>query len=306
MKPQNRITPKHIDALKENEVIVFGYNELHNGSAIAIERFGHILISKEALLSKCIGVPIGFIYGGNTDELNRSAIKTFIEYAAQNPQLHFLVTDKSWPSVHDVAEKFLEAMRLPNVSLPRSFWNEYDLLDIRRPSFWYRPLSLYKRLMTIYKYGEKNTTYGWQILWEEPRIYMFKHLKSHKTYLVNGDTKEVVEMVDRHGNVRIFSQADIRFDAIDDEEHRNQLLRLKAPYGIGIWGFNKDGVSLVRWGVGGLNEFNCPNACVDGFIDTDFRVVVPFQYIEDPFNEDNSRLANSTRQQIKDKKSIWR
>ena len=113
-------------------------------------------------------------------------------------------------------------------------------------------------------------------------------------------------MIDRCGNVKIFSCDDIKFDAIANVKHRNQLLQLQAPNSIGVMGFKNDGISLVRWGVGGLNKFGCSNAHVDGYIDTDFRIVVPFQHIADPFHEDYFRLAKYNRDHMIDKKSIWR
>lgn len=303
---KQNVTPEWIDTLKVNEIIVFGYNEFCDESTVAMKHFGNVLSRMEDARAKYIGVEISFVYGRNTDERNRLSVEAFIDYAIHNPQLHFFVTGEGWPPVYDIAQKFYKASQLPNVSLPRSFWNEYALHDIQQPTFLHRPLTRYEKLMAIYKYNDMEQNYGWRILWENPRIYSFKHLGSPKTYLVNGDTKEVVKMVDKHGNVNIFSCDDIKFDTIADVEHREQMSRLQAPYGIGVWGFNKHGISLVRWGVGGLNKIGCPNASIDGYIDTDFRVVVPFQYIEDPFHEYYYSLAKHNKETLKDKKSIWK
>lgn len=308
---KQNVSPKWIDTLKENEIIVFGYNEDRDEpTTVAVKRFGHVLSKMEDPRSKYIGVAISFLYGGYTDtytdELNRLAVESFVDYAVNNPQLHFIVTDEGWPPIYDIAQMFYRARQLPNVSLPRSFWNEYNLLNIQRPSFLHKPSTLYEKLMAIYKYYDLEYGYGWRILWEDPRIYIFKHLNSPQIYLVNGDTKEVIEMIDRCGNVKIFSCDDIKFDAIANVKHRNQLLQLQAPNSIGVMGFKNDGISLVRWGVGGLNKFGCSNAHVDGYIDTDFRIVVPFQHIADPFHEDYFRLAKYNRDHMIDKKSIWR
>mgnify|MGYP003292094714 FL=1 len=113
-------------------------------------------------------------------------------------------------------------------------------------------------------------------------------------------------MIDAEGVVKIFSREDIDFSAIDNIRAVEQLFLLRALYGVCVWGFNKDGISLVRWGVGGLNRFGCPNSYVDGYIDSDFRVVVPFKSVDDPFHEDYYRLANYNKQQLTGKESIWR
>ena len=170
---------------------------------------------------------------------------------------------------------FNDAAKLPNVSLPAGFWHVLKLQDIRRPSIFYRPKNLYEELVAEFKYGDKK--YYWRVLQNSPLVLCFKRKDSLQTYLVNCDTEHVVEMIDAEGVVKIFSHEDIDFSAIDNIRAVEQLFLLRAPYGVCVWGFNKDGISLVRWGVGGLNQYGCPNSYVDGYIDNDFRVVVPFK-----------------------------
>lgn len=51
---------------------------------------------------------------------------------------------------------FSDAAKLPNVSLPTGFWNVLKLQNIRRPSIFYRPKTLYEELVAEYKYGDKS------------------------------------------------------------------------------------------------------------------------------------------------------
>ena len=168
----------------------------------------------------------------------------------------------------------------------------------------YCPKTLYEELVEEFKYGDVK--YYWRVLQNSPLVLCFKRKDSLQTYLVNCDTEQVVEMIDAEGVVKIFSREDIDFSAIDNIRAVEQLFLLRAPYGVCVWGFNKDGISLVRWGVGGLNQYGCPNAYVDGYIDSDFRVVVLFKSVDDPFQEDYYRLASHNKQQLAGKESIWR
>lgn len=307
---KQNVTPEWIDTLEENEIFVFGCRNsgrhFDGASNFALEHFGAIMGQREGLQGQSYAIPtIGGVIG--LKEI-RQSVDTFTKYATEHPELHFLVTPvgcgDGCQSEWDIAPMFSKVSKLPNVSLPISFWNALKLQNIKRPSIVYRPSNLYEELMAEYRYGHKR--FYWRVLYESPLILFFKQKDSLQTYLVNCDTEQVVEMIDADGVVKIFSHEDIDFSAIDDIRAVEQLFLLRALYGIGVWGFNKDGISLVRWGVGGLNQFNCPNAYIDGYIDTDFRVVIPFKSIEDPFHDDYYRLAKHNREQLTDKKSIWR
>lgn len=310
MVTDNRITPEWVETLAENEIFVFGCRNsgrhFDGASNFALEHFGAVMGQREGRQGRSYAIPT---IGGTIGLRDiRKSVMLFTQYAAEHPELHFLVTPVGCgggcQSKWDIAPMFSNAAKLPNVSLPIGFWNVLKLQNIRRPSIFYRPKTLYEELVAEYKYGDKK--YYWRVLQNSPLLLCFKRKDSLQTYLVNCDTEQVVEMIDAEGVVKIFSREDIDFSAIDNIRAAEQLFLLRAPYDVCVWGFNKDGISLVRWGVGGLNQYGCPNAYVDGYIDTDFRVVVPFKTVDDPFHEDYYRLANHNKQQLAGKESIWR
>ena len=234
MVTDNRITPDWIETLAENEIFVFGCRNsgrhFDGASNFALNNFGAVMGQREGRQGQSYAIPT---IGGTIGLRDiRKSVMLFTQYAAEHPELHFLVTPVGCgggcQSEWDIAPMFSNAAKLPNVSLPTGFWNVLKLQNIRRPSIFYRPKTLYEELVAEFKYG------------------------------------------------------------------------------VCVWGFNKDGISLVRWGVGGLNRFGCPNSYVDGYIDSDFRVVVPFKSVDDPFHEDYYRLANHNKQNLAGKESIWR
>ena len=154
-----------------------------------------------------------------------------------------------------------------------------------------------------YKYGEKEYTY--RVLCDFPFIVELKHKHSHQRYLVNCEMKKVVEMVDGSGYVKIFAHEDVDFSAVGDMGHVAQLKLLYAPYGIFVSGFNDDGISVVRWGVGGVGRFGSSTEYVDAFVDIDFQVLLLFQLMGDPFCEGVYNKALRLKQELLDKKSIW-
>lgn len=309
MEHKNRITPEWIDSLEPNEIFVFGCRNsgrhLDGASAFALEHFGAVMGRREGRQGQSYAIPtVGGTIG--LKDIERS-VRQFTRYAEGHSELHFLVTPigcgGACLNVWDIAPMFSEAAKLSNVSLPQDFWNALKLQHIKCPSPEYSPTTLYEKLLAEYKYGYKE--FYWRELLKSPNILLFKHINSQLTYLVNCDTEQVVEMIDDEGVVKIFSREDIDFAAIENIRYAEQLFLLRAPFGIGIYGFNNDGISLVRWGVGGLDRFGCPVAYVDGYIDTVLRIVVPFQSLKDPFHEDYYRLASHNRQQLTNKKSIW-
>lgn len=309
MEHNNRITPECIDSLEQNEIFVFGCYDsgqhINGASAFALGHFGAVMGQREGRQGQSYAIPT---IGGTIclKDIERS-VRQFTRYAEEHSELHFFVTpircEDTWLSKWDIAPMFSDVAKLSNVSLPQDFWNALKLRHIKCPSSEYSPTTLYEKLLAEYKYGCKE--FYWRELLKSPNILLFKHKRLQLTYLVNCDTEQVVEMIDEEGIVTIFSREDINFAAIENIRYAEQLFLLRAPFGIGIYGFNNDGISLVRWGVGGLDRFGCPAAYVDGYIDTVFRIVVPFQSLKDPFHEDYYRLASHNRQQLTNKKSIW-
>lgn len=129
----NRITPSNIISLKETEVFVFGSNEQGNhvaGAAkMAKDNFG-------AIIGKGFGVQ-GQSYAINSMsgiDVLKEQINYFIVFASYHIDLIFLVTEIGCGiagyTPNEVAPLFKQAMHLPNIHLPKSFWNVLNSLTI--------------------------------------------------------------------------------------------------------------------------------------------------------------------------------
>jgi len=124
----NRIAPDNIYSLNDNEIFVFGSNldGYHAGGAarIAVEHFGAIMGQGTGLQGKSYAIPT--MQGGV--ETIAPYVDEFIRFADSHPELTFLVTrigcgiagfnDK------EIAPLFASAINIPNIHLPKSFWNE--------------------------------------------------------------------------------------------------------------------------------------------------------------------------------------
>ena len=121
-----RITPERIDWLARNEVFVFGsnYEGKHNGGAarVAMKKFGAIYGQGIGLQGQSYAIPTT----GSSQTMVR-VIHEFIGFAKVNPQMRFLVTaigcgNAGWRP-DQVAPLFRDAVDVPNITLPMSFWN---------------------------------------------------------------------------------------------------------------------------------------------------------------------------------------
>lgn len=130
VKPsQSNVTPAWITTLKDNEIFVFGCRNSgrhwDGASAFALENFGAIMGQREGRQGQSYAIPT---IGGVIDlkEIHES-VKTFTRYAAEHPELHFLVTPigcgGGCRSPREIAPMFRDAAKLPNVSLPQEFWD---------------------------------------------------------------------------------------------------------------------------------------------------------------------------------------
>ncbi|MCR4773596.1 MAG: hypothetical protein K5854_04495 [Prevotella sp.] len=120
-----RISNNNIDHLEENEIFVFGsnVNGYHGGgaAAYAIQKFGAIWGQGEGLQGQSYAIPTM----EGMQNMNE-AIKRFISFATQHPELRFLVTQIGCGiagySASQIAPMFKECIPLENVALPSDFW----------------------------------------------------------------------------------------------------------------------------------------------------------------------------------------
>lgn len=123
---EDRVTPPYVNHLKDNQIFVFGSNShgIHNGGAayVALMKFGAEYGKGEGIQGSSYAIPSTGSIAEFTD-----AVRRFIDFASEHPELHFFVTrvgcgNAGW-SVSDVAPLFSDCVRLENVSLPEDFWN---------------------------------------------------------------------------------------------------------------------------------------------------------------------------------------
>ena len=124
------VTPQWISELKDDEIFVCGCRRSgrhYEGAAnFARENFGAIVGQGEVLQGQSYAIPTAGVGLGWI----RQAVDRFTEFASANPDLRFLVTPVGcglgfW-NYDEIAPLFREASKLPNVWLPKEFWNELD------------------------------------------------------------------------------------------------------------------------------------------------------------------------------------
>lgn len=130
----NRTTPNNVTELSGCEIFVFGSNleGQHFGGAArtAYEKFGAEWGVGDGPTGKCYAIPT--MHGG-VDDI-KPYVDKFLQYAKDHPMNRFLVTrigcgiagfkDK------EIAPLFLEALRIPNVTLPKKWILTYVDLDL--------------------------------------------------------------------------------------------------------------------------------------------------------------------------------
>ena len=121
-----RISPRHISALRNNEIFVFGSNlqgQHVGGAALAAYRnFGAVWGQGVGLHGQTYAIPT--MHGG-TEEI-RPYVDEFIQFARENPTLKFFVTRIGCGIAgftdQEMAPLFREAMDVENVYLPELWW----------------------------------------------------------------------------------------------------------------------------------------------------------------------------------------
>ena len=122
-------TPDYIDTLLPKQIFVFGSNALgyHTGGAsgTARKRFGAVWGQAEGLQGQCYAIPVDYGKNVRKDGEVRAAVGRFVTFAKEHPDLFFLVTRVGCgiAGYHDeeMAQFFIDALNLKNVSLPKSF-----------------------------------------------------------------------------------------------------------------------------------------------------------------------------------------
>jgi hypothetical protein len=127
-----RISAKHIESLKPNEIFVFGSNlkGFHGGGAarIAMDKWGAIWGQGVGLQGQTYAIPT--MQGGV--ETIRPYVDQFVSFAKEHPEFTFLVTEIGCgiagftPS--DMAPLFKSAAEVENIYLPQRFLQVIDKL----------------------------------------------------------------------------------------------------------------------------------------------------------------------------------
>lgn len=122
-----RITSDRITELRPGEIFVFGSNleGAHGGGAalLAWRKWGAKWGQGVGLQGQTYGIPT--MHGG--PESIRPYVNEFIRFAADHPELHFLVTEIGCGiagfTPEEIAPLFRNAVKVKNISLPERFWN---------------------------------------------------------------------------------------------------------------------------------------------------------------------------------------
>ena len=122
-----RISPRVINKLGENEIFVFGSNlqGQHGGGAAraAYEQFGAVWGQGVGLYGKTYAIPT--MHGGV--DMIKPYVDEFIAFARLHPELKFLVTRIGCGIAgftdEEMAPLFAEASSVTNIFLPESFYN---------------------------------------------------------------------------------------------------------------------------------------------------------------------------------------
>lgn len=185
-------TPDYIDTLLPKQIFVFGSNALgyHTGGAsgTARKKFGAIWGQSEGLQGQCYAIPVDYGKNVRKDKEVKEAVDRFITFAKEHPDLFFLVTRVGCgiAGYHDeeIAQFFVGALELKNVSLPKSFVEalnggsvNYDLERFLEPQEYTYPGAL-----SEIKAGEKRGHWIWYIF---PQIKGLGHSYNSEFYGVS-------------------------------------------------------------------------------------------------------------------------
>jgi hypothetical protein len=132
---ERRYTPDNIEELKPNEVFVFGANKggLHGkGAAKTAVKWGARYLQGVGHWGDTYAIPTKDYHARDRLHLRKIAeyVDDFIEYAIDNPNLTFLVTEigcgLAGYKPEDIAPLFLKAKDIENIVLPKRFVDLYE------------------------------------------------------------------------------------------------------------------------------------------------------------------------------------
>jgi len=182
-------TPDYIDTLLTGQIFVFGSNALgyHTGGAsgTARKKFGAIWGQAEGLQGQSYAIPVDYGKNVRKDKEVKEAVDRFITFAKEHPELFFLVTRVGCgiAGYHDdeMAQFFIDALELKNVSLPKSFVEalnggsvNYDLQRFLEPQEY-----AYLGALGEIRAGEKRGHWIWYIF---PQIKGLGHSYNSEFY----------------------------------------------------------------------------------------------------------------------------
>ena len=131
-----KFTPAHVEELKDNQIFVFGSHKdgMHETGIAntAFTKFGAEWGVEEGPTGKCYAIPTreGLLSMA-------AAVKRFIDYAAEHPEMEFLVAPIGCGTAgHNplmIAPMFQDAVVLPNVRLPRIFREYFWIVNDAGP-----------------------------------------------------------------------------------------------------------------------------------------------------------------------------
>lgn len=182
-------TPDYIDALLPKQIFVFGSNALgyHTGGAsgTARKKFGAVWGQAEGLQGQCYAIPVDYGKHVRKDNEVKAAVDRFIAFAKANPDLFFLVTRVGCgiAGYHDeeMAQFFVDALELKNVSLPKSFVDALGggTIDFDLERFIEAQKYDYDGALSEIKNGQKQGQWMWYIF---PQIKGLGHSYNSEFY----------------------------------------------------------------------------------------------------------------------------
>lgn len=168
----------------------------------------------------------------------------------------------------------------------------------------------YKDLMAEMGKSDDQADYNYRDMGCGMLRFTNKSYGNKQSYIVNTALKKAYKISEADGSLVAFTKDDIEWDNVSQLEHNGDADRLKACYYFGV-GDYKDGIARVDWMLYpdgryfadedgfGMEDNDEVNVCA--YIDTECKVLVKFQDMEDPeksrllYQEAKKKLSNSPR-----------